>query len=417
MTPGRHNGYDCCMKSWNRHVAAIGIGCVTLVSSPLIGTTFGAEKPTTHPVVLPEDKNWNRAETLNTKALDYLKTQQKPDFSWQGPHDPPAISAIVLKAFVQDAHYDPEMQFLDKGFDHLLTFQKPDGSISEDVLATYNTAIAISSLAAARDAEYKEPMDRAVSYLRQLQWTDKIEGLPDRVKKVDEKDPNYGGFGYGSKGRADGSNLQIAIDALHDAGLKKDDPAYQAALKFLNRQQNNSETNDQKWAGDDGGFIYSPADGGQSPAGEFVGGDGRRMLRSYGSMTYAGLKSMIYAGLTKDDPRVKAAWNWVKNNWTLDENPGMGAADPKSAENGLFYYYHTLARALRAYGEPVITDSKGKKHDWRLEMIAKLETTQNKDGSWSGTQKWMESRPVLATAYGVLALQEAQADLKAHPAK
>jgi squalene-hopene/tetraprenyl-beta-curcumene cyclase len=76
-----------------------------------------------------------------------------------------------------------------------------------------------------------------------------------------------------------------------------------------------------------------------------------------------------------------------------------------------------MARALRAYGEPVITDSKGNKHDWRLELIAKLESTQNKDGSWNGTQKWMESRPVLATAYGVLTLQEAQADLRERPAR
>ena len=67
-------------------------------------------------------------------------------------------------------------------------------------------------------------------------------------------------------------------------------------------------------------------------------------------MTYAGLKSMIYAGLTKDDPRVKAAMEWIGKNWTLDENPGMQYADPSdpaSAQSGLYYYYHTLARALR----------------------------------------------------------------------
>ena len=331
------------------------------------------------------------------------RRKQKPDYGWQGPHDPPAITAIVLKAFVQDVHFDPEQPFLDKSYDYLLTFQKPDGSISEDVLATYNTAIAISSLAAAKDAEYKEPMEKALAFLKDLQWTDKIEGVPDRNKKVDEKNPNFGGFGYGSKGRADGSNLQIALDALHDAGLKKDDPAYQAALKFLTRQQNNSETNkDSPWVGDDGGFIYTPADGGQSPAGEFTGPDGRRMLRSYGSMTYAGLKSMIYAGLSKDDPRVKAAWNWVRNNWTFDENPGMLARAIRTPPTMACFIISTPSPARCAYGEPVITDSKGNKHDWRLELIAKLQATQNKDGSWTGTQKWMESRPVLATAYGVL---------------
>jgi squalene-hopene/tetraprenyl-beta-curcumene cyclase len=394
----------------NRFIVGLTVCCAASV--PLLGVrvAHGADSRSPKPPVMPLDQNWNQAEALVTRALTYLKSQQKPNYGWQGPSDPPAITAIVLKAFVQEPHFDPEQPFVDKGFDYLLTFQKSDGSISEDVLATYNTAIAISSLAAAKDAEYKVPMDKAVAYLRELQWTEKIEGLPDRVKKVDQSNPNYGGFGYGSKGRADGSNLQIALDALHDAGLKSSDPAYQAALKFLTRQQNNSETNDQKWASDDGGFIYSPADGGQSPAGEFTGPDGRRMLRSYGSMTYAGLKSMIYAGLSKNDPRVKACWNWVRNNWTLDENPGMAAADGRGAENGLFYYFQTMARALRAYGEPVIIDSKGNKHDWRLELIAKLESTQNKDGSWNGN-------PILATAYGVLTLQEAQADLIAYPAR
>ena len=79
------------------------------------------------------------------------------------------------------------------------------------------------------------------------------------------------------------------------------------------------------------------------------GPDGKRIVRSYGSMTYAGLKSMIYCGLTKDDPRVKAAWNWIRKNWTLDINPGMqfsNPKDPKAGESGLYYYYHTLARAL-----------------------------------------------------------------------
>jgi squalene-hopene/tetraprenyl-beta-curcumene cyclase len=49
-------------------------------------------------------------------------------------------------------------------------------------------------------------------------------------------------------------------------------------------------------------------------------------LRSYASMTYAGLKSMIYAGLTPDDPRVKAAVAWLAKNYTLESNPGLGDA-------------------------------------------------------------------------------------------
>ncbi|HEX4123858.1 MAG TPA: prenyltransferase/squalene oxidase repeat-containing protein [Tepidisphaeraceae bacterium] len=369
-----------------------------------------------------------QANATISKALVWLKSQQKPGtagdlaFTWQDKSDPPALSAIVLKAFMDDntGKYDPDDHWLDAAFDKLLSYQKPDGSISLDVLPVYNTAIAISALADSREAEYKDHIDKAVAYLKSVQWGDTIQGVPSVVQKVGPDDANYGGWGYGKTGRADGSNEQVALDALHDAGLKADDPSFKAALKFVTRLQNDSETNDMKWAGNDGGFIYYPSGDGASAAGSYTGADGKHDLRSYGSMTYAGLKSMIYAGLTKDDPRVKAAMAWISKNWTLDENPGMQYADPsnpKSARSGLFYYYHTLARALRAFGEPVITDAEGNKHDWRVELIAKIASQQQPDGSFVGTQKWMEDKPVLATAFAVLALEQARDDLKDHPVK
>lgn len=364
-----------------------------------------------------EQKGEAKAESVVTKGLDYLKSQQKPDGGWQNQSDPPGMTALVLKAFTQDPQQANNKAVIEKGFTRLLADQNPDGSIG-DMLANYNTAIAITALAAAKEPDHKQQMDKAVSFLRELQWGGTVEGVKEDMR-VDDKNPNYGGFGYGGgqSKRADLSNTQTALDALHDAGLKSDDPAFKAAIKFLSRSQNRSESNDQKWAGDDGGFVYTPGAGGSSPAGEFKGPDGQRMLRSYGSMTYAGLKSMIYAGLSHEDPRVKAAWAWIQRNWNLDQNPGMAIDKPSSGDSGLYYYYHTMARALHAYGEPIIVDSKGVPHDWREELIAKIASLQKPDGSWEGTQRWMESRPVLSTGFAILALQEAQADLKEHPAK
>ena len=61
-------------------------------------------------------------------------------------------------------------------------------------------------------------------------------------------------------------------------------------------------------------------------------------------MTYAGVKSMIYCGVGKDDPRVKKAVGWIRKNYTVDANPGM----PKRlATVGLYYYYHTIERYVR----------------------------------------------------------------------
>ncbi len=77
-------------------------------------------------------------------------------------------------------------------------------------------------------------------------------------------------------------------------------------------------------------------------------------------MTYAGLKSMIYAGVDKDDQRVKAAVEWARQHYTLDENPGLGDA-------GLYYYFHTFAKALDAMGQPTVVDDEGVEHDWRQE--------------------------------------------------
>ncbi|HZK79873.1 MAG TPA: prenyltransferase/squalene oxidase repeat-containing protein, partial [Humisphaera sp.] len=236
------------------------------------------------------------AQSEIDKGVAYLKSQQLPDGSWEKEGEPPALTAIALRALIGDPK-SIDQPFVQKGFDKLLTFQKDDGSISSDILATYNTAIATSAFAKSKNPKYKPALDRAVAYLKSIEWTDKIEGVSGVVDKVDPKDPNYGGWGYGhskAKGRADLSNAQMAIEALHDAGLKPGDPAFDAALKFVTRCQNNSETNDQKWATDDGGFVYIAANGGGSETGDDVGPNGQRIVRSYGSMTYAGIKSMIY---------------------------------------------------------------------------------------------------------------------------
>lgn len=368
---------------------------------------------------LAQDQTSDRAAKLIDSGLAYLKSQQQPDGGWQGEKDPPAITALALKAFVQAPANSSETDFVQKGYDKLLSYQVDSGGIYKDLLANYNTSIAISALTAAKNPAFQPQIDRAVAYVKGLQWTE--ETAPDG-ETITESSPWFGGWGYGGRsrggGRPDLSNAQMSLEALYDAGLKPDDEAFQNAVKFITRTQNFSETNDQPWAGNDGGFIYGPADNGQgeSFAGEYVGPDGQRMLRSYGSMTYAGLKSMIYAGLTRDDPRVEAAWRWVSSNWTLDENPGMRVGNPDAAQSGLYYYFHTLARALNVYDEPVIVGPNGAHHDWRVELVDKLASLQQLDGSWVGEKRWMESNPVLVTSYVVLALEEVQQDLKEHPA-
>ncbi|MEK7487202.1 MAG: hypothetical protein AABZ60_22965, partial [Planctomycetota bacterium] len=174
---------------------------------------------------------------------------------------------------------------------------------------------------------------------------------------------------------------------------------YQKALKFLERCQHQSEYNDQDWASDlpeeRGGFVYYP---GNSKAGSTTLPNGKILHHSYGSMTYVGIKSMIYATVDKNDPRITAAMEWLQNHYSVEMNPGMGL-------QGLYYYYHTFAKALCVYGTETIKSADGE-HFWRKDLSEKLMQVQKEDGHWINEEpRWFESEPTLVTCYSLLALR------------
>ena len=194
---------------------------------------------------------------------------------------------------------------------------------------------------------------------------------------------------------------KAVVEALKEAGVPSDDPALKKALVFVSRCQNlKSEFNDRPWAGkiNDGSFIYSAAAGGQTKTSD----DPKAPLTGYGSMTYAGIKSMIYCGVSKDDPRYAKAYEWITKNYTLEINPGMPA---ELGGRGLYYYYHTMAKTLDAMGVAAVTDAAGKKHDWKAELTAELAKRQKADGSWiNPTDRWMEGDGPLVTGYALMTL-------------
>ncbi len=119
-------------------------------------------------------------------------------------------------------------------------------------------------------------------------------------------------------------------------------------------------------------------------------------------MTYAGLKSMIFAGVKADDPRVKGAVKWIKAHYTLSANPGMGfSGSGTKTEDGLYYYYHTFAKALSALGLHDLEDDNGVKHDWRHDVLAALAARNTPtapgsirmDSSGKGTRTWSRPTP------------------------
>jgi hypothetical protein len=190
------------------------------------------------------------------------------------------------------------------------------------------------------------------------------------------------------------------LEALLASGLDKNDPAVQNALKFMSRCQNlPGETNDQAFAkktsaDDKGGFVYNPLATDDPKRRTADGG-----LRSEGGMTYAGLKSFLYAGVDKKDDRVQAAVGWVRRHYTFKENPGLD-------QSGIYYYYQTVAKALTAWGEDPFVDADKKKHDWRKELFDELKSRQQTNGSWVNKQDraFGETNPDLATGFALLAI-------------
>ena len=336
---------------------------------------------------------------MERAAVAFLRQSQGADGSFSSQAGPGVTGLVAAALLSIGVPKDDPM--VDKAILYLLNTKRPDGGLYAEGSrhANYETSLAIMALSKANEqGRYDGVLQGAQRFVKGEQW-DEGEGLGP-------KDPAFGGAGYGSKSRPDLSNTSFFIEALRSTGVEESDPAIQRALAFVNRCQNlESPANDTPFASklNDGGFYYTPAAGGDSMAGkdEATGG-----LRSYASMTYAGLKSMLYAGVGPEDFRVKAATKFLKKNYSVTSNPGMGPA-------GLFYYLQTMSKALAMVGAETFESDSGSR-SWRSDILGQLQKTQKVDGSWTNPEpRWMEGDPNLVTGYALLTL----ANLKSTPSK
>ena len=341
----------------------------------------------------------DQATELVRRGARFLLSTQGKDGGWASEIAPgPGVTGLVLKALIQEPSVGPKHPAVRRGIEFVKKFIRPDGGVysAEGLLKNYESCVVLSMFSVLERTGHEQTIAALQGFLKKNQWDESEDRSPD--------DPWYGGAGYGPHKRPDLSNTQMMLEALRDSGLSRDDPTYKKALIFIQRCQMLGERNDQPFAqgASQGGFIYTCAKGGESKAGQ-IDANGRRELRCYGSMTYAGFKSMLYAGLKRDDPRVKAALDWIKRYWTLDHNPNM---PEKQSLEGVYYYYHVFGRAMAVWGESVVTDQLGRKHHWRRELVTKLAALQQPDGSWiNQADRWHEGIPALTTAYAMLALQ------------
>jgi squalene-hopene/tetraprenyl-beta-curcumene cyclase len=370
----------------------------------LINHVLGADAPRSTKPPSPIDLSFgHEIQNAVDRGLASLLASQNTN-GWWSTQDHVAPTAIVLTAFMGE----PTGRFrtnppaaLTKGYEFILGAVKTNGSIYRTSLINYNTSLSMLALAASGNPAHDGVLRRARAFVVQSQMDLDVPGKMDS--------PYDGGIGYGDKyAHSDMNNTLTALEALHytrhlqsgESAVQKQDVDWKAVVQFLQNCQNLPSHNRQPWASDDarnrGGFVYYP--GHSMAGGETNAATGRVTLRSYGSISYAGLLSYIYADLQREDPRVVAVLDWLRSNYTLDENPGMDL-------QGLYYYLHLMTKALNTARVETLELKDGRKVNWRREVATRLIHLQRADGSWANTNaRWWEKDPNLVTAYAVLSL-------------
>lgn len=324
----------------------------------------------------------DRAADAATLAIErgeaFLAGAQRAGGSWE---DHLGITAVVLLALGRSPSGAPSAERAGRALAYVERWARPDGGIyQQEDIRHYTTAVGLLALAATGDETHRARIAAARDYLVGLQARED-NGFP-------AGHPLFGGILVGG-GKANLDGTFFASRALAGAGLPRAHPFWARARRFVSRCQNWKATNDQPWAGTDGGFVFAP---GFSFAGE---------TRSYGTMTYAGVSAYHDAGVPGDDERVKAAFRWLDRNFTVDENPGL-------AQQTLYHSYFYLASTLTRVGADTLAGAQGRPRAWKRPLVEALLARQRPDGSWANPDpRWMESNPVLATAFAVRALKYA----------
>lgn len=405
---------DTCGTPWR-----VGFACALAILGSGCGGT-GADAPAesgpraapTDPAALDAHRRFSAARD---RAIDWLVAQQHTEAgddqgAWGQQAPMVGFSALALTAIGNCGAASRHPQAVADGVGYLLRNRHPNGAIYNVEMgnANYMTSCAILALVTVDPQAHAEAIRAAARAVASGQVLDASDWK------------NYGGFGYepGADGRPDhatdlGNSVFAleALDAAADAGVYEHErERLRAAQAFLSRVQNRAESNplptEVRGVGNDGGFMYRV---GESKAETQIDAQGNRILPSYGSMTYEGLLSFVYAGVDPDDPRVQAARGWIRRNYTVHENPGL--SDQHNRElgmQGLFYYLHAFAKAHRAYGDVFIETPDGRRHDWAVEIGDALLAVQSPDGFWMNrNDRWMESDATYATSLALLALQNA----------
>ncbi len=316
-------------------------------------------------------------------GLNWLREHQNPDGSWtysgRVTEESVGLTSMATIAFLNYG-VDESDPTVNRAINWILSKQRADGCIVSQWYEVYDTSLAILALVATRNNDYYDEIRSATEFLIRIQ-NDKDTGYS-------ESNQFYGGWSYqeGLKNWADLSNSQFALLALwyaeqfNSSDTIVPESVWNKAEIFVTRCQNREASNPDYSFYDDGGFIYQP--------GSTIWANGH----SYGSMTAAGLWGLFTCGVGKDDGRIKDAWQWLENNYYVDQNYPLGTTL-------LYYYLYSLAKACVLWNVAEIAG-----HAWYTEITDFLVKNQQSDGHWAGTDS-MEEPDMVATCWALLALE------------
>lgn len=292
---------------------------------------------------LPHLSSFADATNSVDRGLAWLASQQKDDGSWSSNT---ALDSITLLAFFSAGHVPGDKQFgplLERGLQHVLTQQAPNGSFSADRAMMYGHGITTLLLAETSGMSKQDKPVRAA--------LEKAVTLILRAQAVEKPDIHAGGWRY--QPHSADSDLSVtvwqitALKAASEVGVAVPRRAMERALAYIKRCEHAR-----------GGFGYQP------------GGLPNQ------SRTAAAMIALRLCGLP-DDEAIGRSRAW------LMENP-LRWPDP-------FFYStaHHCAHAEAGFSEKLLVEH------------------QNADGSWSAPADSPEEKkagPLYCTAMAVLAL-------------
>ncbi len=283
----------------------------------------------------PTDVTGEQVKRAIRRSVEFIQSQQQADGEWLERTYPGGVTCLATLALLQ-AGEKADSPALAAALERIQRL--PD-------VHTYVVSLKIMVLAAADPRRYQKDIEASARWLTTAQQQ---AGLWNYTEAA---------------GRFDHSNSQFALLGLHaaaQAGVRIPAGTWRKAQQALLRNQNQ-----------DGGWAYQAS----GP--------------SYGSMTAAGVASLVILGATIDQGQERSFGNggapncgqyrtakplargldWLGRNFQAGTNPVRG--------DFVFYWLYAVERCGILSGQRYFGT-----HDWYREGAAVLVKTQGADGSW-----------------------------------